>query len=148
MSQIDSTALTEQDARDGIEQQVVGAVICHAGKFLVLQRPTTDFRGGTWELPSGKVEQGEDLLAALHREVAEESGLKIEQISEYLGAFEYLSGSGKRTRQHTWLVTTTSHEDVALTEHDAHAWSTDASEYPVSSEVQTLIAKAMKTTAS
>ncbi|MER7081214.1 8-oxo-dGTP diphosphatase [Saccharopolyspora kobensis] len=144
MSQIDSTALTGRDARDGIEQQVVGAVICHAGKFLVVRRPTTDFRGGTWELPSGKIEPGEDLLAASHREAAEETGLKIEAVSGYLGAFEYLSGSGKRTRQHT----TTSTEDVVLTEHDAHAWSADPDEYPVSSEVRTLIAEALEMTAS
>jgi len=30
-----------------------------------------------WELPQGRVEEGEDLLSALHREVLEESGVVI-----------------------------------------------------------------------
>ncbi|WP_338596770.1 NUDIX domain-containing protein [Saccharopolyspora sp. SCSIO 74807] len=134
--------LTAQDSRDGIQQQVVGAVINDSGAFLVLKRPADDFRGGTWELPSGKVEAGEDLLDALHREVTEETGLTIERVSGYLGAFDYLSGSGKHTRQHTWMVTVTSSEGVRLTEHDAYEWASTASEYPVSTEVRALLAKA------
>lgn len=33
-----------------------------------------------WELPQGRVEEGEPLLAALHREVREETGVEIEAI--------------------------------------------------------------------
>lgn len=33
------------------------------------------YRG--WEIPQGRVEQGESLIAALHREVLEESGVRI-----------------------------------------------------------------------
>lgn len=31
-----------------------------------------------WEIPQGRVEEGEDLVAALHREVLEEAGIRIE----------------------------------------------------------------------
>ncbi len=41
------TGLTSRDAADGIEQQVVGPVIDHGGRALLLRRPIEDFRGGT-----------------------------------------------------------------------------------------------------
>lgn len=81
MSLPDIADLSRQDGIDGIQQQVVGAVIDVDDRILLLQRPTDDFRGGTWELPSGKVEPGEDLLAALHREVTEETNLTIADIT-------------------------------------------------------------------
>ncbi|MCB1238017.1 MAG: NUDIX domain-containing protein, partial [Verrucomicrobiae bacterium] len=42
------------------------------GKILVAER--VDFRG-SWQFPQGGVDRGEDLIAALHREVEEEIGL-------------------------------------------------------------------------
>lgn len=53
MIEADSDLLTAQDFRDEIQQQMVGAVISNSEAFLVLKRPADDFRGGTWELPSG-----------------------------------------------------------------------------------------------
>lgn len=135
------TELTRRDIADGIEQQVVGAVIDHGGQVLLLQRPVDDFRGGTWELPSGKVEPGEDLIEALHREVAEETGLAIVAITAYLGAFDYTSGGGKPSRQHTWSVTVTSASQVRLTEHDAYTWVSSTGTHPVSAEVKALLAE-------
>ena len=132
-------ALTAQDTADGIQQQVVGAVIRDGATALLLQRPVDDFRGGTWELPSGKVDPGEDLDEALRREVAEETGLSVASVSAYLGAFEYTSGSGKRTRQHTWTVAVEPGE-IQLTEHDEYAWALPG-EKPVSDEVLKLLAR-------
>jgi 8-oxo-dGTP diphosphatase len=137
----DVAALTQLDTADGVQQQVVGAIVHAEGRILLLQRPVDDFRGGTWELPSGKVDPGEDLISALHREVAEETGLTIAHIDDYLGAFDYTSGSGKHTRQHTWSVVVTDTTDVRLTEHDAYAWTGATDEAPVSPEVRRLIDK-------
>ncbi|PKW18721.1 NUDIX domain-containing protein [Saccharopolyspora spinosa] len=139
MSLPDVNDLTRQDTADGIQQQVVGAVIDHNGQILLLQRPRNGFRGGAWELPSGKTEPGEDLTTALHREVLEETGLTIKTITGYLGAFDYISGSGKRTRQHTWSVTVTHDNEVRLSEHDAHTWAIPTDPLPVSDEVATMI---------
>ncbi|WP_010310201.1 NUDIX domain-containing protein [Saccharopolyspora spinosa] len=97
MSLPDVNDLTRQDTADGIQQQVVGAVIDHNGQILLLQRPRNGFRGGAWELPSGKTEPGEDLTTALHREVLEETGLTIKTITGYLGAFDYRSKRYKQT---------------------------------------------------
>ncbi len=100
--------LFEQLASDagsnGIQQLVVGAVIEHEAKVLLLQRPADDFMGGIYELPSGKVEPGEALDAALAREVKEETGLDLDRITHYLGLFDYTSATGKPTRQYNFAV--------------------------------------------
>ncbi len=52
---------------------VVGALVRNdSGAVLLVRHPQ---RG--WEIPQGRVEDGEDLLAALHREVREEAGVEI-----------------------------------------------------------------------
>lgn len=135
----ETTDLIRLDTADGVEQQVVGAVVDDAGSVLLLQRPAEDFRGGTWELPSGEVEPGEDLMTALRREITEETGLVVSEILGYLGSFDYTSGSGKHTRQHTWSVTVTGVDEVELSEHDAHTWVGAQEELPVSPEVAVLI---------
>ncbi|WP_406269630.1 NUDIX domain-containing protein [Nocardia sp. NBC_00881] len=61
---IDTTLLkklTKDAHRDDVQQLVVGAVVQHGGKILLLRRPADDFMGGVWELPSGKVDPGEPI---------------------------------------------------------------------------------------
>ncbi|MFD6452008.1 NUDIX domain-containing protein, partial [Nocardia sp. NPDC060220] len=85
--------------RDEIRRLVVGAVVVRHQRVLILRRRRSDFLGGRWELPSGVVEPGEALDEALAREVAEETGLQVTGVSDYLGDFDYLTGAGARTRQ-------------------------------------------------
>ncbi|WP_282771085.1 NUDIX hydrolase, partial [Saccharomonospora viridis] len=104
---IDASVFAELAAHatgDGVQQLVVGAVVQADGKVLLLKRPADDFMGGIYELPSGKVEGGEKLDAALVREVAEETGLTVTDIVAYLGSFDYTSGSGKKSRQFNFAV--------------------------------------------
>jgi 8-oxo-dGTP diphosphatase len=56
--------------------QVVGAAIVRGDRVLVAQRGTGPL-AGRWEFPGGKVEPGEDDLAALVRECAEEMGVAV-----------------------------------------------------------------------
>jgi len=51
---------------------VCGCVHDAAGRLLLVR---TAWRG--WEFPGGQVELGEDLITALHREIAEESGCTV-----------------------------------------------------------------------
>ncbi|MEA3357523.1 MAG: NUDIX domain-containing protein [Patescibacteria group bacterium] len=47
-------------------------------EFLVVQRSSNDrYRPGMWELPGGKLDEGQDVSDTLHREVLEETSLKI-----------------------------------------------------------------------
>ncbi|GGO59457.1 NUDIX domain-containing protein [Streptomyces lasiicapitis] len=127
---------------DGITKHVVGAVISNAeGKVLLLHRAADDYLGGLWELPSGGVDASETLTEALHREVAEETGLTVTVIGAYLGHFDYLSKSGKKTRQFNFTALVTHESDtVKLTEHDAHLWADRTEQERVSSAVRSVLA--------
>lgn len=125
---------------DGVQQLVVGAVGANDDAVLLLQRPADDFMGGIFELPSGKVEHGEALDTALRREVEEETGLTISDIDDYLGSFDYTSGSGKRTRQFTFAVAVRSAGPVRLTEHDGYQWAPLDGEPPVTDAVSAVLA--------
>jgi 8-oxo-dGTP diphosphatase len=125
---------------DGITKHVVGAVIPDAqGRVLLLHRTAGDYLGGLWELPSGGVDAGETLTEALHREVAEETGLTVTAIGAYLGHFDYWSKSGKKTRQFNFTATTQDSDSVKLTEHDARRWA-DRTQQQVSSAVPSVLA--------
>ncbi|SNR74241.1 8-oxo-dGTP diphosphatase [Haloechinothrix alba] len=133
--------LTAEADLDGVAQLVVGAVVQHCGMVLLLQRPEDDFMGGIFELPSGKVEQGEALDAALLREVKEETGLDVATIHDYLGSFDYASGSGKKSRQFNFAVDVIAPEPIALHEHDAYTWTALTEEPPVSDAVTDVLSK-------
>ena len=133
--------LAAEARENGVRQLVVGAVIASGGAILLLRRPADDFMGGIYELPSGKVEPGEVLDEALVREVKEESGLDVEDVTNYLGSFDYTSGSGRKTRQFTFAVTVTSTERVVLQEHDEYRWTPIVDEPPVTDAVKQVLAR-------
>ena len=57
---------------------VVAAVLRDArGRVLLAQRPPGKAHAGRWEFPGGKLEPGEDALAALSRELDEELGIEV-----------------------------------------------------------------------
>ena len=123
-SNIDPTIIQQllTDAqKDGVQKLVVGAVIYKNNKFLLLERVPSDFMGGFVEIPSGTVEDEEDLLTALAREVQEETGLLVTSVLEYLGSFDYRSSSGKKTRHFNFFVEVENGEiRLNPTEHQAY----------------------------
>ncbi len=131
--------LVDTARADGIAQLVVGAVIVDSDRVLLLRRPAEDFMGGIYELPSGKVDPGETLDGALAREVAEETGLTVDRIGAYLGAFDYLSGSGRPSRQFTFAVTVAAPGPIKLTEHDEYRWHPLDDDPPVTEAVRSLL---------
>ncbi|NKE55384.1 NUDIX domain-containing protein [Lentzea sp. PSKA42] len=128
--------LTEEAAADDVVQLVVGAVVESDEKVLLLKRPADDFMGGIFELPSGKVERGEDLKTALTREVEEETGLQVAAATAYLGSFDYTSGSGKKSRQFNFVVAVDTPGPVVLQEHDEFQWAPIEEELPVTDAVK------------
>lgn len=65
--------------------EVVSCYVEHDGEILILHRQDYKPEGNTWGLPAGKVDEGENELEAMVREIGEETGLVIEP-----AALEYL----------------------------------------------------------
>lgn len=49
------------------------------GRVLLAKRSAAQHQGGLWEFPGGKVEAGESVVQALHRELHEELGIRVTQ---------------------------------------------------------------------
>ena len=101
----------------------VAIVIVREGRMLALRRAPDNLAGpGLWETVSGRVEQGEQPLAAALREVREESGLDVRIDPRPVAAYaaerrgkpmvvilyraEYLSGEVRISHEHdqfAWL---------------------------------------------
>ncbi|MFI9272616.1 NUDIX hydrolase [Kitasatospora sp. NPDC052896] len=132
--------LVSDAQQDGITGFVAAAIVTEADRILLVQRKPEDFMGGMWEIPSGKVEEGETILEALRRETTEETGLTIETVNGYLGHFDYPNSRGGTTRQFNFAVTVEKTEPVVLAEHDAHQWALPSELPGVSDAVRELIA--------
>jgi len=95
------------------------AIIVHNGKALIVQRADGETYAGQWEFVGGKLEFGEDLEAALRREVHEEAGLKITQI-RLLYATSFMPHAQKHVVFLTYMCKATSDSIVLSAEHQAY----------------------------
>ena len=55
----------------------VGALIVHGDRIVLVRRGSEPLKG-QWSIPGGVLESGETLVAAVEREVLEETGLMVE----------------------------------------------------------------------
>lgn len=103
---------------------VVGGLIKaeHDSKILFLNRSEGEFMPDVWEIPSGGIERDEDMQTALSREIAEETGMIIIEISGFVGAVEYRV-NGQRCIQLNFNVSCSGHVCLS-SEHSDFAWST------------------------
>ncbi|KUI98562.1 8-oxo-dGTP diphosphatase MutT [Vibrio sp. MEBiC08052] len=58
---------------------IVAAIIFNQdqSQVYITKRPAHLHKGGFWEFPGGKVESGESIEAAIHRELDEEIGIEV-----------------------------------------------------------------------
>ncbi|WP_233520434.1 (deoxy)nucleoside triphosphate pyrophosphohydrolase [Prauserella sp. PE36] len=98
---------------------IVGAAIVRDGALLAQQRAYPEEAAGLWELPGGRVEEGEPEEAAVRRECAEELGVAVE-VGERVGADVPLPG-GKVLRIFAATLAEPSARPHAV-EHRALRW--------------------------
>ena len=104
-------------------QLVVGGAIVddldRPRTLLAARRTEPPRLAGGWELPGGKVEPGEEALAALHRELAEELGVRVEVGPEVINpdGVGWLLPPSYRMR--VWLVRVIDGVPAPIEDHDA-----------------------------
>ena len=82
----------------------VSAILVDDAGRVLLARRAGDPGKGLWDLPGGFVEEGEDPVTTVHRELEEETGLEIEPV-EFLGGFaDYYGEDGIRTVNLYWTA--------------------------------------------
>jgi 8-oxo-dGTP diphosphatase len=103
-------------------QLAVSAAIFRDGKVLLVRRARSPAKG-FYSLPGGRVEFGESLHTALHREVDEETGLRIEIVG-LAGWREVLPGAsgGGHYLIMSFAARWTAREPVLNDEHDDFRW--------------------------
>jgi 8-oxo-dGTP diphosphatase len=103
-------------------QLAVSAAIFRDGNILLVRRARSPAKG-VYSLPGGRVEFGETLHAALHREVDEETALKIEIAG--LAAWREVvpgTGGGGHYLIMSFAAHWVAHEPVLNDEHDDFRW--------------------------
>jgi 8-oxo-dGTP diphosphatase len=105
-------------------QLAVSGAIFRNGKVLLVRRARSPGKG-FYSLPGGRVEFGESLHAALHREVDEETALRIE-IAGLAGWREVLpsTGGGGHYVIMSFAARWIANEPVLNEEHDDFKWLT------------------------
>ena len=103
-------------------RNAAGAFVMKGKKFLILERSTKETSmHGLWELPGGKVEEGETPRQTAVIEVKEEAGLDI-KLKSNLGPHH---DDKKKKTYHAYIATAKKGQKVKLSEeHSAHKWVT------------------------
>jgi len=118
----------------------VRAVLMDAqGRCLLVRRSAANKRmAGQWEWPGGGVDDGEDFMVALHREMMEETGLHIEVIG-FAGATDFvIADDGLHAIVLCMDVVQTGGTLTLSPEHDAAEWVAlpTLSRYPLAEQVR------------
>lgn len=103
----------------------VACYITNENKMLFLQKAEGQWSANKWGIPCGKLEENEkDLSAAMAREIAEETGIKIDKNSlKYLKNFYIVSLEGIQYIFNTFHCSIDRENPVAISaEHQAYKW--------------------------
>ncbi|MBP6910067.1 NUDIX hydrolase [Patescibacteria group bacterium] len=81
--------MISQHKREGFSPkfEVVSCFLEHDGKILLLQRQLHKPQPGTYGVPAGKVDEGETLEEAIKREISEEIGAEVNELTYFTNMF-------------------------------------------------------------
>lgn len=80
----------------------VGGVVIDRGRALLIRRGKEPLKG-EWSIPGGLLELGEDLQAAVRRELKEETGLDVEPL-ECVLVFDRIEPDAGRVKYHYVII--------------------------------------------
>ncbi len=80
----------------------MGAVVIDSGRLLLVQRGKDPYQG-CWAVPGGKVRWGESLIAAVKREIEEETGLVV-KVGEVIWVGETIGPPDRVPGYHNVLI--------------------------------------------
>jgi 8-oxo-dGTP diphosphatase len=80
----------------------VGGIVVHKNRVLLVRRGTAPLKG-KWSIPGGMLELGEDLVAAVRRELREETGLDVQPLA-MVAAVDRIERQGRRVKYHYVII--------------------------------------------
>lgn len=101
----------------------VSAIVTDAAGRVLLVRRSAPPESGRWSLPGGRVEPGERLADAAAREALEETGLRVNVISE-VGTLERATPDGGVFEIHCFVAEHRGGEPFAGSDAGAVRWAT------------------------
>lgn len=111
---------------DIMEHMVINSMkgmILYNNKVLILKRALeTNFGGGNWEFPGGKLEFGEELTEGLKREIQEETGLTVE-VKKILFATSFRIHEHKQVIIMNYLCKSNTSKVKLSHEHTDYMWA-------------------------
>ncbi|WP_159614817.1 (deoxy)nucleoside triphosphate pyrophosphohydrolase [Glutamicibacter sp. JC586] len=91
-------------------------------QLLAARRNRPESLAGLWEFPGGKVEPGENEIDAVHRELREELGVKIQLGAMISGPHAQGWQLNEKAAMRMWFAQIIDGEPATLDGHDQLAW--------------------------
>jgi len=91
-------------------------------RLLACRRTAPSALAGRWEFPGGKVEPDEDPIAALHRELYEELGVRVRLGAEVHSDSDTRWPLGDGLTMRLWTAVTVAGDPRPLEDHDELRW--------------------------
>ena len=93
------------------------------GKIFIAKRQMTGDMGGRWEFPGGKIDDGEDFVQAIKREMMEEFGVEV-SVGEHITTSTFFH-KGKKCSLDVFAIKFSEDgikKSFKLTEHTEYKW--------------------------
>lgn len=120
--------MSVNDTKIGKFMVAIGSIIenSQTGNILLLKR-TDPFHFGEWEVPYGRLDQHEEILDGLSREVFEETGLTEFKVARVLRLWHIYRGEKKAENEvfgTTFHIQVTNPKIILSDEHSEYSWVT------------------------